>query len=39
MERIVAENKELKGRLSTLEQEEKDQFDDIRKKLGIDFSV
>lgn len=39
MERIIEENSELKKKYEQLQQEEKDKFDEIKKKLALEYTV
>jgi hypothetical protein len=39
MERIMEENAELKRKYELLQQDEKDKFDEIKRKLGLEFPV
>lgn len=39
MERLLEENKDLKGKYDVLVEEEKDKFEEIKKKLGLEYSV
>ncbi len=39
MERLYEENSDLKKKFETLKQEEKDKFEEIKKKLGLEFPV
>ena len=39
LSRIMDENKYLKSRYAQAEKEENDKFEDLRKKIGLEYSV
>lgn len=39
MERLYEENSELKKRYEQLQMEEKEKFDEIKRKLGLEYPV
>ena len=39
MERLLEENTDLKKKYDQLQHEEKDKFDEIKRKMGLEFTV